>query len=398
LELRLSHHSSSSLNPEESGIECDSRRHQSLSFLRPEWSDLECDVEDEYWSSAREWLRARYGEQQPGPDVPTEPFRFLDLPADLRWMVYEYVAGKQIWPGGWTSLGRLQEYPDCNNAESLTDLKNEFCDKTWFNGISVGVYPMSFAKDQEPYEESSGLLPEDTHVGLGPTRAEEASAMSLLRVSRQIRMEFAAVLWGITIKRFNCLAIIKSVVQYLRKYCTRQEVLGHVFAPRDRWVLRRVFLSFSNYEYLKFLGYDICVGSTFGVSRRIEKGRQRGIVSGVKLLSDIHTLRHLNLQFQIMMPYRYYGDPEITPWDPWYSENEAPRSFCQKEVVDIILTLGYELLRGFRKVTISGDVKTSNHEKWDPLLRDQLPPGKPRERRDMTADVARILAMSDEEL
>lgn len=99
-----------------------------------------------------------------------------------------------------------------------------------------------------------------------------------------------------------------------------------------------------------------------------------------------------------MMPYRYYGDPEITPWDPWYSENEAPRSFCQKEVVDIILTLGYELLRGFRKVTISGDVKTSNHEKWDPLLRDQLPPGKPRERRDMTADVARILAMSDEEL
>jgi hypothetical protein len=127
-------------------------------------------------------------------------------------MVYEYVAGKQIWPGGWTSLGRLQEYPDCNNAESLTDLKNEFCDKTWFNGISVGVYPMSFAKDQEPYEESSGLLPEDIHVGLGPTRAEEASAMSLLRVSRQIRMEFAAVLWGITIKRFNCLAIFKSVV------------------------------------------------------------------------------------------------------------------------------------------------------------------------------------------
>ncbi|RYN16483.1 hypothetical protein AA0119_g7444 [Alternaria tenuissima] len=313
-------------------------------------------------------------------------------------MVYEYVAGKQIWPGGWTSLGRLQEYPDCNNAQSLTDPKNEFCDKTWFNGISVGVYPMSFAKDQEPYEESSGLLPEDTHVGLGPTRAEEAPAMSLLRVSRQVRMEFAAVLWGITIKRFNCLAIFKSVVQYLRKYCTRQEVLGHVFAPRDRWVLRRVFLSFSNYEYLKFLGYDICVGSTFGVSRRIEKGRQRGIVSGVKLLSDIHTLRHLNLQFQIMMPYRYYGDPEITPWDPWYSENEAPRSFCQKEVVDIILTLGYELLRGFRKVTISGDLKTSNHEKWDPLLRDQLPPGKPRERRDMTADVARILAMSDEEL
>ena len=63
LELRLSHHSSSSLDPEESGIGCARYGHRNVSFRRPESSDLECEVEDFFWSSAREWLRARYGEQ-----------------------------------------------------------------------------------------------------------------------------------------------------------------------------------------------------------------------------------------------------------------------------------------------------------------------------------------------
>ena len=126
-------------------------------------------------------------------------------------------------------------------------------------------------------------------------------------------------------------------------------------------------------------------------------------------LGHIHTLQHLNLQFHLSRSQHFLGDYEITEYDPWIHDDLDGRGFCQKEFVDIILTLGYELLRGIKKVTISGHVGKSNHEKWEPLLRDQLPPwnpvlrrhwpsGKPRERRDMTTDVARILAMYDREL
>ena len=331
----------------------------------------------------------------------------LDLPLDLRLMVYEYVVSKQIWPKYYNHARRCLDRVEWherysrqyrNKFKARTHLENELRRKTWFDGISTGIYPMTLAKVQKQCCDSQLIhhgLPENAHVGLGPTEAEEASARSLLRVNRQIRKEFAPIVWGRSIKRFNKLDVFDEAVWCLRKYCTDQQVLGHVFEARDPLVLSRIPLSFINREYLQFVGYR----ATNDLIRKNKRSRR---LSGLNLLSHIHTLQHLNLQFQIMRSHHYPTDYEITEWDPW--SHDHPRGFCQKKFIDVILTLGYELLRGIQKVTISGHVGKSNHENWEPLLRDQLPPwspvlrrhwplGKPRERRDMTADVARILAM-----
>ncbi|KAI4630186.1 hypothetical protein J4E80_001119 [Alternaria sp. BMP 0032] len=435
------------------------------------------------WLSARDWLKDVYGEHQARQTALEEhynstgiAFRFLDLPQDLRYMVYEFVVGKQIWPRApqelptrsfddddndeyeyagsyvedddryyayhndwnldeeynhliasaraekyydyihnkWTPdeeynslIVSAEMYHDYIHDAALDQLKaagydhykyaalEEFDTDSFYNGLSSGVYPIPFWYYQRKcsnmmYTAAHWVSPENSHVGLGPTRTEQASAMSLLRVSRSVRKEFAYILWGKTIKRFNRINDLDDVVQHLRRYCTQLELPGRVFEPRDPYVLRRVFLSFPNMEYLRFVGYE-------AKSDGIKKCDFRSRRGGLKWLSDIHTLEHLDLQFQVFKTHHWVEDYEIETWDPWDNYFRKGDVSCQKRFVDMILTLGYELLQRFRKVTISGHVKKSNHKKWDPLLRDTMS-STPRERRDMTAEVAGWLEMRDYDL
>ncbi|KAL1798046.1 hypothetical protein ACET3X_004652 [Alternaria dauci] len=303
-------------------------------------------------------------------------------------MVFEYVVGKQIWPRLSSSDNAFQQQSLTEYDRADPDACEQFLDGGWYNGISTGVYPVPFGKRQRVVEpaEWNGEAPENSHVGLGATEAEQETVMSLLVVNRQVRKEISAVVWGRSTKRFNDLKTFNDIVRCFQIYCTQQELPGHVFAPRDTSVLSSISLSLSNYEYFEFIGY-MAERDRYGAIERFYRDER---VGGLKLLKGIHTLRRLNLQFQVIQCYHYYNDLwETTIFDPWHGESH---NTCQKKLVDIILTLAYEQLRGIQAVTISGHVKKSNLEKWTPLLRDQMLTGEPRERRDLTADVARILA------
>ncbi|KAI4636991.1 hypothetical protein J4E93_010782 [Alternaria ventricosa] len=311
----------------------------------------------------------------------------MDLPIEIRLMIYEFLVGEQIWPH---SDPELHAHVEQSHEAAVA----EFSAKSWTDGINTGVYPILFAKVQRKKRHfkradrsvENETSPEDSHVGLGPTRDVQAAAMNLMRANREVRREVAKAVWGKSIKRFNRLRVLNDTVYYLRRYCTRQELPGHSFPPRDPLVLQRVSLSLSNEEYLHFVGYEFD-------HRRIVRRDAEG---GLKMLAGIHTLQHLNLQFQIFEPSLQPLPGEGDYWE-YRTDCWTPLDglTCQKELVNIILTLGYDLLKRIEKVTISGHVKRSAHEKWDPLLRGEAYIKASGKKGDMAADVAEILATPD---
>ncbi|KAI4695848.1 uncharacterized protein J4E88_000018 [Alternaria novae-zelandiae] len=183
----------------------------------------------------------------------------------------------------------------------------------------------------------------------------------------------------------------ETISALINKYHLSQEVV--LLKLRGYSLLNHISLSLTNDEYLAFVGYDTCYRPDGAIKSKASYTNQ----DCLKQLTTITTLRHIILQFQVLKPEHYIVSSKIS-WDPWGLQDPERRISCQKKLVDIVLTLGYELLQRIRKVTISGHVKTSNRVKWDPLLRDRELKSLPRERRDMEDEVKRILAIPAAEL
>ena len=141
-------------------------------------------------------------------------------------------------------------------------------------------------------------------------------------------------------KRFNLLYVLNDVVSYYKRYCTQNEQVCPVFAPQGHSLLSHISLSLTNDEYLSFVGYDTWYHPDGTIKRKTYMRR-----NCLKNLTSMTTSRHPSLEFKVLNPEHYIINSRESPWDPWGLQEPKRRISCQKRLVDIILTLGYELLQ-----------------------------------------------------
>jgi hypothetical protein len=104
------------------------------------------------------------------------------------------------------------------------------------------------------------------------------------------------------------------------------------------------------------------------------------------VITNIMTLKYLNLHFQV-------SPPDAQHADPWESRYVAEVS-CQKTLVDWILTAALTQIVHVPKITLSGHVKDSTRRKWEPILEDAWRGVK----HDMTIPMAGILSVPQAQL
>ncbi|EDU48872.1 predicted protein [Pyrenophora tritici-repentis Pt-1C-BFP] len=183
-------------------------------------------MENAFWTPFRKWVRNRYGgyeARQEELHVYYEstgiPFRFLDLPLELRYMVIRLVLGsKDIWPLLTPShrqrlvASSHVEHREPETYQELSDRLNRY------NGLSKGVYPIEFAApSQSPMKHGYNSKhldkhPETVHPGLGPTKQKEVTARNLLLVSKAMRKNTQVIIFHKTTKRFNELDDMTDIV------------------------------------------------------------------------------------------------------------------------------------------------------------------------------------------
>lgn len=222
--------------------------------------DLEVEVPGR-WVSLIPWLdRYAYAHQDTnhtGIDwqrsIGGQTFRFLDLPAEVRTIIFQQVIGRYIWPYKYSGFHLDSPKPRGTDNEHRTKFG-----QYWHDPIGA-------------------RLPQD-------------SAMPL--VGWQVRNEFAEVFWGNTYKHFNSCDHFRSGAKVL-----------------DWWKFnyyRRISLGLTNADHFTTVGFIV-------FRTRLELRR----VSSIWAITDNEDLEYLNLHFQVTPPDEQLVDPwaKFSPTD-----------------------------------------------------------------------------------
>lgn len=289
-------------------------------------------------------------------------FRFMDLPPELRNMVYDLVIGPHISP----------------RPARITN--GQFKDGLERRPLHMVV--------THPYWKALSLFPEFP-CGSISTQQNGPQPNSMLLVSKKVSAEFEHRTWSIPTKVF-----FNPVTMFRLAPCIlRTKIPG---------ALRRITLDFSNLTYHQFLGFEVDHASGF-VSRETLDG-------DLLRLGEIHTLEHLHLRFRTSAPASFYNvryrplsdhAPVTSRYghisrDPWAHMRRPVSSkvSCQKIFVDWFFTMAYRELRWIPKITFGGHVKESTRAKWFAIFDDMAP----RKNYDFTDEIAIIKATPSSKL
>jgi hypothetical protein len=137
--------------------------------------------------------------------------------------------------------------------------------------------------------------------------------------------------------------------------------------------IRRIALGLPNNAYFKILG--ISIESRHGVTQMAQAANLP-----MHVLSGRKTLKSLELSFYIAQSGIY------TSVDPFFPRRRLGVQFeiyCQKKIVDWMLTLMHAYVRHIPRITLSGHVKNSTRTKWEAIYDD--------ERKDISRDLSPAL-------
>jgi hypothetical protein len=241
----------------------------------------------------------------------------MDFPAELRLCLYEHVIGSYVW----------------------TSAENDF------TTVPQQLRNFRLSKNYFIMRDPLGLPP--------PAPA----CANILRISRTVNAEAVRVVWESTWKHF---CTLRHLAQAL--------LLS--IPPPYNW-LRRLSISFFNYQYLDLLGMRSTPTNGFA-PLGISPYRAR-----LRPIARIPTLIYLNLHFTLFE--RGTDNPRtLTFYDPWPILSVQPATFgrtewisCQKVFVDWFFTLAFDAIRDVPHITFSGHVKDSTRLKWEHIFIDE---------------------------
>jgi len=168
-------------------------------------SDLEVGIPG-HWMSFENWLSEKLSslerslsEQQKHRSTDSDTFRLLDLPYEIRALIYEHITGSYIWP-------RLAD-----------------------GGQGLEIFGQSIWQQSKGYQ-----------YMCNPGGHRPPNLSNIQYVSKQVRTEFRKIAVTSTTPHFLHYSTLVDVVPFLH----------------GNW-LRRISLGFPNYFYFHFLGFNV---------------------------------------------------------------------------------------------------------------------------------------------
>ena len=239
-------------------------------------------------------------------------FRFLDLPEELRYLVYDQVIGPYI------CLSLSKGDSNGNQHVRLTRPKRRCIDIHRFGKVSVAGSEYQFQPDM------------------------------LALTCQQMCYEVKKATWERTTALLND--------YHHPSICP---TWPHVFIPYH--AMRRIELNLSTSDYFRFLG--------------LKCERHQGFVEldnemtpAIAQLREIPTLFHLHLHFTIRPPIRIGPGNTWRSLDPWLNiaGNRGTKVVsCQRVFVHWFFTLAWADIRHIPRVTFSGHVKRRIRMMWE---------------------------------
>lgn len=224
------------------------------------------------------------------------PFRFQDVPLELRQQIYEYAMGADIYP----------QVKDIIGVPSVC--------------MGKGFIP------QAPFSQLDG-----TH---SPKEEVQPPNLTLSYLNKEIHIEFMGTLWR------------SARMSFSEPICLQNVATLRLTLPT--FALRRIGLNFRNLEYIQFFGVDVIANRQDDITYLL-------IPSGVaaaRILNNgqIPNLGELDIKFR---------STRWSPWlglGAYGLINERD-SLCQRDITETILALALDFIFQIDKVNLEGDVK-----------------------------------------
>jgi hypothetical protein len=279
----------------------------------------------------------------------TVPFRFLDLPGELRNRIYKEVTGSYVWPHeGWHPYGG-----------------------TWG---TIWVRTFDFSSDQCGSAHWANTDVKSSQFSLDPSGLRPPSPTALPLVSKRIKSEFEQILWEHTFKHFQSHTLLRRMIPLLQENIPYRS-------------LRRISLGLPNKSFLALVGLSVTYEGELS---------QCGI-EPLEALQNIPDLEYLHLHYQTGPPM-YEKKTANWGWisgDPWVrsrpQESSPCEASCQKFMVDLVLTFALQYIRHVPHITMSGHIKDSTRAKWEHIFDDE----RRQVAHDMTSRMAELLSTPD---
>lgn len=239
-------------------------------------------------------------EQQEFWSTDKDTFRLLDVPYQIRALIYEHITGSCIWP--------------------------RLASRGQGSGLEIFGQSMWQRSAEHQYVCNPG-----GHRPSNPSKIQY--------VSKKVRTEFRKIAVTSTTRHFLHSSTLLDVVPFLH----------------GNW-LRRISLGFPNYFYFYFLGFDI-------LHRRMQDLSQaptqilRQIPTLINLDLRFQVSRPANMQHGNLTHHTSHDSWNLSLY------NRMNEISCQKVLLDWFFTIALETLRGIPVVSISGHVKLSTRTK-----------------------------------